>query len=318
MDYIAWCFVEAEEFFFELLTGKIEVASVLKLCEVMGLQDTYENTYVPTSLEKLVLLHGSMEKSYTLDEITYLQCSCNDAVFCTCNETHHAVIFSEIDVHEEEKILIASAITKIAIKAFGDNVLLCFRHGHELAFGAACASHESRSGYRLSHWYSRIDIQQFVEMCFNCNGDLEEIALEIEQSTQSPYERKSYDTARYDYEYILELQYIAATYCIDLSKEIDRYVNFFAPSTTAIASTFDARAINDMLKYIGIDEISSYDYLEKAVDAEAVGAQRMEHFGEGELKPEVIERISAIPPEVLRDAEKMLRYFESEGKVNEI
>lgn len=318
MDYIAWCLVEAEEFFFELLTEKVEATNVLKLCEVMELQGTYENTYAPTSFEKLVLLHGSMEKNYTLDEITYLQCSCNDAVLCTCSETGHVIIFSEIDFHEEDKILVASAITKITIKAFGDNVLLCFRHGSELAFGAACESHDLRSDYCLSRWYSTMDILQLVEMCNNCNGDLEEIALEILRSAQSRYERKSYDTAKYDYEYIPELQYIAATYGIDLSNEIDRYSNLFVPSITEISSVSDVRAINDMLQYIGVSEISSYDYLEKAVHAETIGVQRVQHFDEGEIEPEAVARITAIPPEALRDAEKMVRYFESERKVNVI
>ena len=156
MSYIAQYLAEVESFFFDLLTyDTVEIASILKLCEVMELQGEYKSVYSPISLENLVLLHGSIEKNFTRDEINYLQCSYKDVVFCTCNETGHAVIISEIDNHEKEKNLVASAITKIVLKTFGDNVLLCFKCNRKLAFAVASRSHDTKDEYHLSPWYSR-------------------------------------------------------------------------------------------------------------------------------------------------------------------
>ena len=318
MSYIAQYLAEVESFFFDLLTyDTVEIASLLKLCEVMELQGEYKSVYSPISLENLVLLHGSIEKNYTLDEINYLQCSCKDVVFCTCNETGHAVIISEIDNHEKEKNLVASAITKIVLKAFGDNVLLCFKCNRQLALAVASRSHDEKDEYHLSPWYSRSCIPILVELCSNCSGDFDEIIYAIEKATQTKYEQKYYDTTRYDYEYIAELQYIASQYGFDVSEEINRYWDFFFSPVSPIDSDNDVQAINNILKYIGIDENSSYDYLEKASGLALASTEHMKRSEISENEFEPTDRVRRIPTDIFSDAEKMMRYLEKEGSTND-
>ena len=73
----------------------------------------------------------------------------------------------------------------------------------------------------------------------------------------------------------------------------------------------NAHTINDMLKYIGITEISSYDFLEKAESAKTASAYMIDSYEDASIDAEVLSQIAAIPPDVLKDAEKMLRYIDN-------
>jgi hypothetical protein len=80
----------------------------------------------------------------------------------------------------------------------------------------------------------------------------------------------------------------------------------------------DKCTINEMLRHVGVIEISSYDFLEKAINAEAASALFIVHSENDDIDDEEYKRISSIPSDVLEDAEKMVRFFDGEDARYEI
>jgi hypothetical protein len=310
MDCIAWGDIEAEEFFFDFLTQEIEAANVPMLCSLIGCEGTYTVAYPPQSLQNLVILHGAMYKNYSSDEIAYMQCSCNSVFFCSCNEKSLAVIYVEIDILDYNRDLIAWAILKIIFKSFGMDVMLCFKHGYNIAFGITISAENTR--YALSRWYSVQDIQQLAEFCINCNGDPEEIEYEIRRSFQESREGNVWDTALFNYGYLDALHDIATAYDVNLSAEIERYLDIHSRFATSCRSDASLKDILNALRFIGIDEISSDDYLEKAADMSQTNGNNVINIGEAELYANIEEDMKLIPKEAFDNAETMLKYLSKE------
>jgi len=316
MGYIAEYLEEAEDFFIEFLTEEIEADNVLKLCEVLELQGVYELFCAPSSLDNLILTNSSMESNFTRDEVAYMQCSSGSAIVVKCSETNHIVIFAEIDTQEEDKTLIASAIVKIAIKAFGEEILICLKYDDKLIFGSSCLSDIENRNYIISKWYTLEDLSTIVGIVINCQGDQDELKYAFMQSTLSQYAYRDYDIAKYIYGYVLDLQFISARYDVNLDNEINRYINSRTPDKELIVAEPNNYELREMLKYVGVVESSSYDFLEKAVREEAESSYRADHLSDVSVDFDEYNHVSSIPLDVLNDAEKMVRYFYNDNYVS--
>lgn len=299
---------ETEDFFIEFIDSNVDVGKVIELSCKLGMLSTYELSYAPMSAEKIIFLYGSEDKNYTIDEVSYMQFGNTVMELHQTDDSYNSLFYIELSDCDYDRDLIACALIKIFNKAFNGKNIFCFKDKKNIAFGCMQEPITSKGDFALSKWFSSNQSEEIFELTNCADGDLNELIYLIVESSSLQTRIRTYEKEKFDIEYVKVLQDIMFIYQIDLQKEIEEYQNSFFQTDHVINRYND---IVDILIDIGISELSSYAFLEKAEKAESISKARLlaEQTELSLIDSDTLEKARKIPPGALEDAEKILKYI---------
>jgi hypothetical protein len=298
---------ETEDFFFDFIRSDVDIEKVIELSNRIML-GAYEASCAPMGAEKIIFLYGSEDKNYTSDEVSYMQLVSIVIKLHQTDDPYNCIFYIDISNDNCDKNLVACALIKIFNKAFDGKNIYCFKFNQAIAFGCKRGSSASTESFALSKWFSVSESSEVTDLCDSCDGNQYEFVNLIVQTCALEPKGNMFDTPKYDSEYIFALHDIMPIYQIDLNSEIERYEHGFLQTEDAINRY---KEIFEELIDIGVSEITSYEFLEKAEKAESISKTKLiaDKIDLAVIDSITLDKMNAIPEEALGDAEKILRYI---------
>ena len=254
--------------FFDFVNVDMTAATIQEF-----LRSIYADTHImvsaPRNTANLLLVHNESEYAFTSDDLSWL--SFSNRTFICETEFEYDVFCVEVTCTPPEYYTACAALIKLFTKAFSQKKLFLFRIGASVAFGCNRDFSKNVQG-------NFCVTQRFELPCEYILRDflVELLLLDVEDlpwliMKYSPQEHMDtigkYDKMALNTDYLRFLDEFSAAYGVDTTDEYERYMRGLEESRTAFRAAY--QEAKDTLANIAEEEdVSSYETLEKAIEAE--------------------------------------------------